>query len=161
MIEVKQEAAFHFSLVEVLPVCLMMSSLVMSLIPALIGSDPMVQLHGGCVTRRSTRKGELLQRPLSTVPSVFVFSDVGVAARPLGGSSHESEPSSSLRGASCRGFLGFTVNVYKYIFCMYAFPNDVEKIDVIFIYCSRIFVSILYFLIWFSVKQEYYVNIVL
>lgn len=84
MIEVKQEAAFHFSLVEVLPVCLMMSSLVMSLIPALIGSDPMVQLHGGCVTRRSTRKGELLQRPLSTVPSVFVFSDVGVAARPLG-----------------------------------------------------------------------------
>lgn len=44
------------------------------------------------------------------------------------------------------GFLGLTVvNVYKYIFCMYAFPNDLEKIDVIFIYCSGFFVSILYF----------------
>lgn len=70
--ELKQEAAFHVPLVEVLPVCLMMSSLVMSLIPALIGSDPMVQLHGGSVTRLSTCKAELLQRPLSTVPNVFV-----------------------------------------------------------------------------------------
>lgn len=84
MMELKQEAAFHVPLVEVLPVCLMMSSLVMSLIPALIGSDPMVQLHGGSVTRLSTCKAELLQRPLSTVPNVFVFRDVGVAARLFG-----------------------------------------------------------------------------
>lgn len=49
-------------------------------------------------------------------------------------------------GAASRGFLGLTVvNVYKYIFCMYAFPNDLDKIDVIFIYCSGFFVSILYF----------------
>lgn len=34
--------------------------------------------------------------------------------------------------------LGFTVNVYKYIFCMYAFPNDLEMIDVIFIYCCDV-----------------------
>lgn len=44
----------------------------MSLIPALIGSNLMVQLHGVSVTRRSTCKGEFLQRPLSTVPNVVV-----------------------------------------------------------------------------------------
>lgn len=29
-----------------------------------------------------------------------------------------------------------TVNVYKYIFCMYSFLKDLQEIDVIFIYCS-------------------------
>jgi len=45
---------------------------------------------------------------------------------------------------------------------MYAVSIVQEKIDLIFI-CTllQIFVSILYFLLWFSVKQEYYVNIVL
>lgn len=54
--------------------------------------------------------------------------------------------SSASSGARPPGVSGFNcVNVYKYIFCMYAFPNDLEKIDVIFIYCSGVFVSILYF----------------
>ncbi len=53
--------------------------------------------------------------------------------------------------------------MYIYIlFCMYAVFIVQEKIDLIFI-CTFLqnFVSILYFLLLFSVKQEYCVNIVL
>lgn len=53
--------------------------------------------------------------------------------------------SESLSFQPPQAFWASTVNVYKYIFCMYAFPNDLQKIDVIFIYCSGCFVSILYF----------------
>lgn len=65
-----------------------------------------------------------------------------------------ANPWARLRLPASLGLPGFSglnvvnrlcVNVYKYIFCMYAFPNDLEKIDVIFIYCSGCFVSILYF----------------
>lgn len=68
-----------------------------------------------------------------------------------------ANPWARLRLPASLGLPGFSglnvvnrlcVNVYKYIFCMYAFPNDLEKIDVIFIYCSGCFVSILYF--WYG-----------
>lgn len=61
------------------------------------------------------------------------------------------------------GFCDRISCIFIYIFfCMYAVSIVQEKIDLIFI-CTllQIFVSILYFLLWFSVKQEYYVNIVL
>lgn len=45
--------------------------------------------------------------------------------------------------------------LFIYIFCMYAFPNVLKKMDLIFI-CTllRIFVSILYFLLLFSAKKN-------